>query len=197
MTNRILLFVYFVVSLLFVLGILLTFYDYNYLGYYSDKIINGLWLGFTLIIIFKFWTKKLVKIFFFTLVSVVLLSILPMAIPFFGIVNYFTNSGDYQQIQLNSNYRIERTRHHPLSKERIYVYEKKGLLEKNICRPGYSQIAERVLNINTFDNLITTDSLVIKNAKLIGVNNEEIEIEYQILDKKASVKHKLNTNDGY
>lgn len=197
MTNRILTFLYFVVSLLFLLGILLTFNDYSYLGYYSDKIINWLWLGFTFIIIYKFWNKKSVKIFFFTLVSIILLSILPMAIPFFGIVYYFTKTGDYQQIELDSNYRIERTRQNSLSMERIYVYEKKGILEKNICRPDYSRIVEKVLNINNFDNSINIDSLVVKSAKLIGVNNEEIEIEYKILDMKKSLSHKLNNNDGY
>lgn len=197
MTNRTLTFLYFVISLLFLLGIILTFNDYSYLGYYSDKIINWLWLGFTFIIIFKFWNKKSIKVFFFILVSIVLLSILPMAIPFFCIINYFTTTGDYQQIQLNSNYRIERTRQNSLSMERIYVYEKKGILEKNICRPDYFQIAEKVLSIKTSDNSIDIDSLFIKSAKLIRINNEEIEIKYQILDKKKSLTHKLNNNDGY
>lgn len=197
MTDRILTFLYLLVSLLFLLGIILTFYDYSYLGYYSDKIINWLWLGFTFIIIFKFWNKKSVKVFFFALVSIIVLSILPMAIPFFGIINYFTKTGDYQQIQLNSNYRIERTRQSSLSMERIYVYEKKGILEKNICRPDYSQIVEKVLNINTFDNSINMDSLDIKDCKLIAINKDEIEIEYQILDKKKSLLHKLNYDYGY
>ena len=119
-----------------------------------------------------------------------------MAMPFLGILSYFTTTGDYQRIQLNSEYRIERTRKQALSMQRIYVYEKRGILEKNICRPNYSQIVNEILYSNG-SNSINTELLPIKNAKLIQLNKDVIEIEYEILNKKKSLNHKLDKNEGY
>ena len=42
---------YAILMLLFIFRISLSFFDYSYLGYYSDKYIYWLWLGFTGIII--------------------------------------------------------------------------------------------------------------------------------------------------
>lgn len=197
MTNKILTFLYFSVSLLFLLGIILTFYDYSYLGYYSDKIINWTWLGLTTIIIFKFWNKKFMKIYFFSLTSIVILSVVPMAIPFFGILHYFSTINDYQQIQISPEYRIERTKQSALSMQRIYVFEKKGIFEKNICRPSYSQIVEKTLNIDNYETLVDKDKISIQNSKLVEINKDSIEIEYQILGKKKTFFHKIKNDYGY
>lgn len=196
MTNKILIIFYLTITLIFFAGTILSFYDLSYLGYYTDKIINWIWLGFTFTIVFRFWKKKLVKIYSFTLITLVVLSIIPMFIPFFGIVHYFTTIADYQQIKLNSEYRIERTKQNPLSMQRINIYERNGILEKNICRPNYYQIVDEILNIDSL-NSIDIDSVTIKDAKIVRINKDEIEIEYQILDKKKSLNNKLNTNDGY
>jgi hypothetical protein len=53
-----------------------------------------------------------------------------MGIPFSGIIYYFSTIDDYQQIKLNKNYRIERTRQQALSIPRIYIYKENGILEK-------------------------------------------------------------------
>jgi len=196
MTNKILILFYVIVTSFFLIGIALSFYDFSYLGYYTDKIVNWFWLGFTFVIVFRFWKKKLIKIFLLTLIAIVLLSIIPMAIPFFGIVHYFTTIGDYQQIQLNSDYRLERTRQNALSMQRIYVYKKTGILEQNICRPNYALIVDELLNTDS-SNSIDIDSITIQNAKLVLLNKDKIEIEYQILGKKKSLDHKLNNSDGY
>ena len=118
----------------------MSFYDYSYYGYWTDKLINWIWLVFTVTIIFCFWKNKITRIYFFSLLTLILLSILPMAIPFFGIVFSFTTINDSQQIKLNNSFRIERTRQQAMSMPRIYVYQRIGLLEKNICRPVYGEI---------------------------------------------------------
>lgn len=194
MLHKILIIFYFIITLVFLTGIALTFYSLSYLGYYPDKIISWFWLGYTIVIIYKFRKKRLIKIFSLLLVAIILLSIMPMAIPFMGIVNYFSTIGDYQQIKLSPEYRIERTRHSSLSQQRIYVYEKKGLLEKNICRPNYSRIIEKVLNVNDLNNSIDIDLFEIKHVEFISINKEEIVIEYQIIDKKKQLHHKLDNN---
>jgi len=171
--NKIIFFFYYFVSSIFIVGILLSFYGLGFSGYYTDKIINWIWLAFTLVIILKFWKNKITKIFVSALVSMVLLSILPMGIPFFGIVYYFSTLEDYQQISLNKKYRIERTRQHALAPQQVYIYEKRGVLEKNISRPHYKEIVEKTLNTDT----IAIESLPIRRSKFIGINKENIIIE--------------------
>jgi hypothetical protein len=183
--------------MMFLLGVFMTFYDYSYFGYYTDKIINWLWLGFTLIIINRFWKTKAIRIYFYSLLTFLLLSVLPMAIPFFGILFYFTTIDDYQQISLNSEYRIERTKQQAMSLTRVYIFKKKGIFEKNICRPGYSEIIENVLNLEQFKNTFDEKKLTIQDAKLVSVDNDSIGINYNISGKQEIVYHKLNCEDGY
>ena len=124
-TNRILVITYLTFTLIFLIGVFMSFYDYSYYGYWTDKIINWIWLIFTATVIFWFWKNKITRIYFFSLLTLILLSVLPMAIPFFGIVFSFTTINDYQQIKLNDSFRIERTRQQAMSMPRIYVYQRK------------------------------------------------------------------------
>jgi hypothetical protein len=165
--------------------------NYSYYGYWTEKIINWLWLISTLLFIFWFWRKKSTRIYFFSLLTLIILSILPMAIPFFELILMFSTIDDYQQIKLNNTYRIERTRQGVLSQPRVYVYKKIGILEKNICRPRYKDILTDELNITDDENT------PIKEAKLIFENNDSIGVEYHILDKKKLIYHKINNEDGY
>lgn len=113
-----------------------------------------------------------------------------MAIPFFGILNYISDNGDYERIKLNENYRIERTQHHPLSFPRIYIYERRfGIMEKNIARPLYSEILEKISGENN------PHDIPLQNAKLININNDSIGIEYQINNIKKVIYHPVKDND--
>jgi len=189
--------IYFISSLFLLFGIILTFYNYSYNGYYTDKIICWLWLFINLLIIILYWKKEIIKIYLITIIILILLSIIPMGLPFFGMLLYSTTINDFQKIEIDKNYRIERTRQQPLSMMRVYVYEQNGILEKNICRPSYDEILTSVLNIKENENLIDEAKTEIQNAKLISINNDSIGIEYQILNKKKIIYHILNENDGY
>ncbi len=192
MKTKILITSYLIISCLFILGIILNYFDYSYVGYWTDKIINWMWLGLTFLIIILYWKLKAIKFYFMSLCLLILLSILPMAIPFFGIIKYFSTIDDYQQIYLTKNYRIERKKAQALSLTRIYVYKRKGILEKNICRISYESIIESCLGKNQ-----SHKNYYIENAKLFFVNSDSIGIEYEILDKKNIIYHKLNSNAGY
>ncbi len=183
--------------MLLIIGIVLTFNDYSYRGYYTDKIINWTWLLLSFLIVIIYWNKEYIKISLITFIIFIMLSIIPMGIPFFGMVYYFSSIDDYQQIQLNENYRIERTRQNALSMPRIYIYKENGILEKNICRPSYSEILGKVLNVEEYKNSIDERKTDIQNARLVLINNDSIGIEYQILNKKKIIYEKLNENDGY
>jgi hypothetical protein len=142
-----------------------------------------------------YWKNRKTKIFFFSIIVLLILSVLPMAIPFFMIVNYLIKHDDYQQIKIDKNYRIEVTQQQPLSMTRIYVYERKfGILEKNICRSVYADIIEQTLNIS--ENAYSKEP-VIQSAKLINKNEDSIGIEYEIMNKKKVVFHSLKNSDGY
>ena len=187
---------YAILMLLFIFRISLSFFDYSYLGYYSDKYIYWLWLGFTGIIIVWFWKNKAIKIYFFSLITLIILSILPMTIPFFGMVYSFSTIDDFQQIKLNEKYRIELTKHQALSMQRIYVFEKKGYLEKNISRPIYSHIIEKTLALDS-NEYLDLNKFVIENARFVSANKDSIAIEYKIAGKKKIIYHKINSEQGY
>lgn len=180
--------IYLVITLIFLGEVILSLYGYSYLGYYSDKIINWIWLGMTIFMIIRFWKKKWIKIYFSVLVWGLIMSILPMMIPFFAIVNYFSTMDDYQQIQLNDSYRIERSRPNVLHKPQVQIYKKEAVIfEKAIYRTDYPFILEDVLQ-NT--SLNSNKYPPIQAARLVDVRKDSIGIEYQIMDKKRIYYHK-------
>ena len=118
-----------------------------------------------------------------------------MAIPFFGIVYSFSTIDDFQQIQLNEKYRIELTKHQALSMQRVFVYKKVGLLEKNISRPSYNQIVEKTIALDIYD--LELYNFPIENARFVTANKDSIGIEYKIAGKKKIIYHKINSEQGY
>ena len=186
--------IYYSFSILFGISIILNWNNWKFAGYFTDKIIAWIWIVLTLFFIIIFWKIKYVKIYFFSIVALLALSVLPMAIPLFGIYFYLTNEGDYQQIQLNNNFRLERTKQQALSLPRVYIYEKHfGILEKNISRPNYSEILQEMFKDLNLNRKETT----IQSAKFISKNKDSIGIEYEILNTKKTIYHKLNNEDGY
>ncbi|MBA5792527.1 hypothetical protein H1R17_07340 [Flavobacterium sp. xlx-214] len=186
--------IYYSFSIFFGISIILNWNDWKLAGYFTDKIIAWIWIFLTLFFIIIFWKKKYVKIYFFSIVALLSLSVLPMAIPLFGIYFYLTKEGDYQQIEMNNNFRLERTKQQALSLPRIYIYEKYfGILEKNISRPNYSEILQEMFK----DSNLNEKETNIQSAKFISKNNDSIGIEYEILNTKKTIYHKLNNEDGY
>jgi hypothetical protein len=196
MKFKYLLAIYILSSILFLFGVILTFYNYSYSGYYIDKIIAWTWLLLNTLIIITYWKRKIVRIYLFSLIIFILLSIIPMGLPFLGMVLYFSTIDDFQQIKLNENYRIERTRQQPLSMPRIYVYEQYGVLEKNIYRTPYQEIIQNIEKKDFYSSNIDEIKTQIQQAKIININKDSLGIEYEILNKKGVFYHKFQ-DDGY
>ncbi len=112
-----------------------------------------------------------------------------MMIPFFAVVNYFSTLDDYQQIQLDDTYRIERTRRNVLDKPRIYIYKKEGIIEKGMYKTPYILVVEKVFQ-DHFTNDIEGDNQPIQKAKLVSVDKDSIGIEYKIMNRKNIFYHK-------
>ncbi|TLX24496.1 hypothetical protein FE904_16725 [Chryseobacterium indologenes] len=189
MSNKNILLLYAFISLVFLAEVVLSLNHYSFSGYYTDKIINWMWLAMTLLIILRFWRKKVVKAYFAVLIFSVLLSMLPMMIPFFALVNYFSTLDDYQQIQLDKIYRIERTRRNVLDKPKVYIYKNEGIVEKEIYRVPYLEIVEKVFQ-DHFTNDIAGEAQPIQKAKLVSVDKDSLGIEYEIMNKKNIFYHK-------
>lgn len=186
MKNKNIVITYLALTLIFLFGVVLSFNNYSFSGYYIDKIINWLWLAMTIFIIIRFWKKKGAKVYFGILLSGTILSILPMMIPFFGMVLYFSTTGCNQNIKLDDTYRMERGRPGVMSNPMITIYKKEGIFEKQISRTPYLDIIEKMQS----STHINEKELPIQGAKLINVNNDSIGIEYQIMNRKKLIYQK-------
>ncbi|MFS4432069.1 hypothetical protein [Chryseobacterium sp. S90] len=193
MNNKNIVIAYLAVTLVFLFGIISSLNNYSFAGYYIDKIINWLWLLMTIFIIIRFWKKKVIKVYFGLLISGIILSILPMMIPFFGIIHYFSTIGCEQRIQLDDTYRIERGRPGALYRPLITIYKKEGIFEKQISRFPYSDIIEKTVQPSK-DTYLDDKKLPIQEAKLINVNQDSIGIEYGIMNKQKVIYHKNKLN---
>lgn len=191
MKNKILLSIYIVLTAIFIIGVILSFNGYSFAGYYTDKVINLLWLLSTVFTIIWFWRKKAAKTYGMLLMALIFLSIIPMMIPFFGIVYYFSTTEDFQQIQLDDSYRIERTRPGALSKIKIHVYKNEGLIEKLLYDTPYQQVLENTLEDQHDPNP------PVQKAKLVNFSKDSIGIEYLIQGHRKIFYHKENDDDLY
>ncbi|WP_426477100.1 hypothetical protein ACP3T3_17745 [Chryseobacterium sp. CBSDS_008] len=193
MNNKNIVIAYLALTFIFLFGVILSFNHYSFAGYYTDKIINWLWLAMTGFIIIRFWKKKVIKIYFGVLISGIVLSILPMMIPFFGILLYFSTVGCDQQISLDDTYRMERGRPGALYNPMIMIYKKEGLFEKQTSRILYTDITKNVLP-PSLQKITDEKKLPIQDAKVVNVNQDSIGIEYRIMDKKKVIYHKNKLN---
>lgn len=182
---------YLVLTLIFLSEVVLNFNQYSYSGYYTDKIISWLWLAMTVFIIIRLWKEKAIKAYFGLLIAGIILSILPMMIPFFALVSYFSTIDSYQRIQLEDNYRIERHRPGALSKPQIAIYKQEGILEKRVCKTPYVEVLEKVLQLPWVDIPSEKKQEPIQEAKLVKANKDSLGIEYKIMDKKQVFYHKI------
>ncbi|MEG0696302.1 hypothetical protein [Algoriella sp.] len=187
---------------LFAILLCLNLIGLNIKGKYTYIILAWTWILFTIFIIIKAWKIIYIKIYALILSFLIVLSILPMGIPFFAILSFLFNSNTIQTIKLNDDYKIVITKK-IMAMKRAYIYQcdsKFLILEKsnNLARPVYSDILSETLEINS-DNpkLYEYENSLIQHAKLVSINKDSIGIEYQILDKKKIVYHNLKETYGY
>ncbi len=187
---------YYIILMVFVVSVFLNYLDWQFYGYYTEKIIAWIWIVFTSIYVVVFWTSNKVKLYFSAIIGILALSLLPMAIPIFVMYYYVTTTKDYQQISLNNTYRIERTEQSVMAPTRVYIYERQYyLLERNIYWVDYRDLVEEVLNLEKFSYELLPDhdlrTTPIQRAKLIEKNSDSIGIEYQIMNTRKIIYHTL------
>ncbi|RZK53532.1 MAG: hypothetical protein EOO87_12670 [Pedobacter sp.] len=181
---------YLFVSGLIILNVCLyNFARMSFVGYWSDRVIFWLWLLTTPVVVFLFWKKILTKIYFWLLVIGLILTILPMAIPFFAILLSGSGSGRLNHFNLENDIRIQTVGYGVMGRPRLQIV-KNGLLFDKIKLEDGDEITindttwVKVKDVNTAKKIIKSADLKTfeirdaKNAKLINETDTSITVKY-------------------
>jgi hypothetical protein len=181
--NSIVIWSYALLTGLLLLIICLLFYRFSFAGYFSDRIIFWLWAIETLYIILNYFKKKIIKFYFGFLISGIVVSIIPMGLPFAAIILSTTGIGLQFKEQINDKYRFQITGYSLLSHPNIEIIENKCFFEKDKLRTNdYPQINDST-SIGFYD---------FKKVKFISENDSIITLE--IFGKGHRVIQKFKKN---
>ncbi|OXA65969.1 hypothetical protein B0A67_23900 [Flavobacterium aquidurense] len=127
--------VYLILSLLLALDCLLYYFKFISLrGYYSDVVLYWLWFVTSFVVIVMFWKKLMAKLLLTGIILTIVLSILPMMIPFYAWILSTTSLGLLIDKNLNENYRAQIVGYSVMAPPWLEVIKKHGLLEKRILK---------------------------------------------------------------
>ena len=149
-------------------------------GYWSDRILFWTWFLTTIFTIKTYWKNKWAKRYFYSLLVFIVLTIIPMAIPFAGIVLSTTGQGLLYNKQISNKYRFEVSQYGFMGIPIMSISEKKGIIEKEI------------LDCNGFEteNSDNISSWEIKNVDFISENDSLIFLKVYSENKVIKVSLK-------
>lgn len=153
--------IYLILSTLLVVDCL--FYCFRLIslrGYYSDVLLFWLWLATSFVVIVVFWKKIMAKLLFTGMILALILSIVPMGLPFYALILSNTPFGLVINKNLNDKYRAQIVGYSVMVYPWLEVIEKKGIIEKRILKCTDSDLMNDNLNVK------------IRWAKDIIFNNE-------------------------
>lgn len=183
MWNKTLIRIYLFVSALIVLNVILYwFWQMSFTGYWSDRVIFWIWLLATPVIVIGFWKRIWTKLYFWLLVAGLMLSILPMAIPFFGILLAGSGSGRLNHFNLGKNFRVQTVSYGVMGRPRIQIV-KDGLLFDKVLLEDGDEIEK---NDSTWLNVRHAT-----NAGLISNTDTSVTIKYFFEKDTLQTEHKL------
>lgn len=158
---RIILRIYMILSALLVLDCLLYYSRFISLrGYYSDVVLFWLWFATSYLVIVLFWKKLMAKLLLSGLILALVLSIIPMGIPFYAFILSNTSLGLLIDKNLNKNYQAQIVGYSVMVYPWLEVLEKNGPIEKRVFRITDSELTNNDTN------------LAIRTAKDILFNQE-------------------------
>lgn len=133
MIKKTILILFAISSALLALDIGLYLYDFiTYRGYYSDVIIFWSWFILSILIIIFCWKKLIAKLYLTAFIIALVLSILPMMLPFWTLILSMSSGGLRIDKKLNDHYRAQIVCYSAMSKPWLEIVENKGLFEKRI-----------------------------------------------------------------
>ena len=143
-------------------------------GYWSDRILFWVWFFLTIYTIKIYWKNKWVKGYFYTLLVFIVLSIIPMAIPFVGIVLSTTGIGLEYNKQISNKYRFEIAQYGFMGRPLMSISEKKVIFEKEILDFHSFEVNDSVYiepwEVKNIDFIEENDSIIF--LKVYSENNE-------------------------
>ena len=194
---------YLFISGFIILNICLYFFArMSFTGYWSDRVIFWIWLLATPVVVISFWKKIGTKIYFWLLVATLILTILPMAIPFFGLILAGSGSGRLNHFNLENNIRIQTVSYGVMGRPRLQIV-KDGLLFDKIKLEDGDEIftndttwievrdANNPKNITKSPELKTLMVRDAKNAKLIKETDTSITVKYFFEQDTAETTHRF------
>ena len=158
---------YLIISALMILNLcLFVSARMSFAGYWSDRILFWIWVFTTPFIIILCWMKLFTKIYFGLLMITLILSFLPMAVPFFAIFLSASGEGRINHFNLDNNMRIQIVNYGILGRPRVQVvkdnflfdqikYEDQDEIQKNDSTWFELRDAKNVILINETANSIT------------------------------------------
>lgn len=127
--------IYLILSLLLAADCLFYYFKFISLrGYYSDVVLYWLWFVTTFVVIVIFWKKIMAKLLLTGIIVAIILSILPMMMPFFAWILSTTSLGLLMDKNLNENYRAQIVSYSAMSPPWLEVIEKHGPIEQRILK---------------------------------------------------------------
>lgn len=172
----------FVCTLIILNTVLYGVWRMSFKGYWSDRVIFWIWLVATPVTIISFWKKIYTKIYFWLLVAGLVLTILPMAIPFFGILLAGSGSGRLNHFTLEKNFRVQTVSYGVMGRPRIQIV-KDGLLFDKVLLEDGDEIEK---NDSTWLNVRHAT-----NAGLISNTDTSVTIKYFFEKDTLQTEHKL------
>lgn len=146
--TRIILRIYMILSALLVLDCLLYYSRFISLrGYYSDVVLFWLWFATSYVVIVLFWKKLMAKLLLSGLILALVLSIIPMGIPFYAFILSNTSFGLLMDKNLNKNYRAQIVGYSVMAYPWLEVLEKNGPIEKRVFRITDSELTNNDTNL--------------------------------------------------
>lgn len=182
MKNKIILLrFYLVVSALMVLNVCFyTAAKMSFAGYWSDRVIFWIWLLATPAVVISFWKIIWAKIYFWLLVAGLILSVLPMALPFFAIILSGSGSGRLNHFGLDNDIRVQTVGYGVMGRPRLQIV-KDGLLFDRILLEDADEIEK---NDSTWLELRDA-----KGARLINETDTSITIKYFFVKDTLKIEH--------
>jgi len=162
--------IYSIISALIVLNVLLYFFwKMSFAGYWSDRVIFWFWLVLTPVITFSWWRKLWAKIYFWLILAGLILTVIPMAIPFFAIYLSATGKGRLNHFTMKNNFRVQTVGYGVMGRPRILLVKNGLLFDKVLLEEGDE------IEKNDSTQLYVRNA---KNAKFIKQSDSSITIKY-------------------
>lgn len=140
--------IYLILSLLLAADCLFYYFKLISLkGYYSDVVLYWLWFVTTFVVIVIFWKKIMAKLLLTGIIVAIILSILPMMMPFFAWILSTTSLGLLINRDLNKNYRAQIVSYSAMASPWLEVIEKHGLVEQRLFKSTDYELMNDDMNV--------------------------------------------------